>query len=171
MAKSARRRAMPSTPAVQPRPKAPEPEPESRNAELSTRPDQPQAQKSGAAAARGDEPEYLIKGTGCTAGHKRGSELDGGRIGKLPTQRQARIGLGLVAWCLGGLALVAIAGVFDPRWVQFGIQIGLIWLALAAILMRRAGHKGKCWRTRTWRQAWGGLAPGGGPDPTRPAGT
>jgi membrane protease YdiL (CAAX protease family) len=92
-------------------------------------------------------------------------------MGRLPSKRQARIGLALVAWCLIGLGVLAATGVFGPQWVQFGVQIALLWLAFAGIIMRRAGHRGKCWRTRSWRQAWGGLAPGGGLDPTRPAGT
>lgn len=111
------------------------------------------------------EPEYLITGTGCTAGHVRGHELDAGRLGRVPTKRATRTGFFLVLWCAIGVGLVV-----DTRWIGLGLQLLAIWLAFSAIVQRRAGHRGHCWRTRSWRHAWGGLAPSSS-DPTRPAGT
>ena len=111
------------------------------------------------------EPEYLVKGTGCTAGHERGHELDSGRLGRLPTRKATRIGLALVLWCSVGVAFLV-----DMKWLSFGLQVLLLWLAFSAVLQRRAGHRGRCWRTRAWRHAWGGFAPSF-KDPTRPAGT
>lgn len=99
------------------------------------------------------EPEYLVKGTGCLAGHARGRELETERVGRVPTRRATRIGLALVLWCMIGLAFLV-----DTRWASFGIRLGVLWLALCAIVLRRAGHRGRCWRTRTWRHAWGGFA-------------
>lgn len=174
MAKSGRagRRALPSTPA-----------PRSPSAGDPTAPEggtsAPGASPDGSARARGSgvpaqpasgaparsakpggtpsrEPDYLIAGTGCTAGHPRGHELDAGRLGTVPSRRATRIGVFLVLWCAVGLGLVV-----DSRWLSFGIQMLLLWLAFSAIVQRRAGHRGHCWRTRTWRHAWGGLAPGG----------
>jgi hypothetical protein len=108
---------------------------------------------AGAGSAH-QEPEYLIRGTGCTGGHERGHELDTGRLGRVPTRKGTRIGLFLVLWCVIGVGLVV-----DLRWLSFGLQLLAAWLILAAIVVRRSGHQGHCWRTRTWRHAWGGLAP------------
>ncbi|MGB8021146.1 MAG: hypothetical protein WCF04_07965 [Candidatus Nanopelagicales bacterium] len=99
------------------------------------------------------EPEYLVRGTGCVSGHVRGRELETERIGRVPSRRSTRIGLALVLWCIVGLAFLV-----DPKWASFGIRLAVVWLALSAIVMRRAGHRGHCWRTRTWRHAWGGFA-------------
>lgn len=99
------------------------------------------------------EPDYLIKGTGCLSGHVRGRELETERIGRVPTRRSTRIGLALVLWCIVGLAFLV-----DTKWASFGIRLAVVWLALSAIIIRRTGHRGHCWRTRTWRHAWGGFA-------------
>jgi hypothetical protein len=107
-------------------------------------------------SAASGEPDYLVTGTGCTAGHVRGRELDAGRIGRVPSRRATRVGLFLVLWCAIGLGLVV-----DPAWIGFGLQVLALWLAFSAIVQRRAGHRGHCWRTRSWRHAWGGLAPSG----------
>jgi hypothetical protein len=95
----------------------------------------------------------------------RGHELDAGRLGRVPSKKATRIGLFLVLWCDIGIGLVV-----DRRWLSLGLQLLVLWLVFSAIVQRSAGHKGRCWRTRTWRHAWGGLAPTGS-DPTRPAGT
>ncbi len=109
------------------------------------------------------EPDYLISGTGCVAGHVPGHELDAGRLGVVPTRRRARLGLALVVWCIVGAALLAITGATGPNWTVLACQVALIWLAFAAFVVRSAGHRGQCWRTRTWRHAWGGIAPGSTP--------
>ncbi len=110
------------------------------------------------------EPEHLVAGTGCVGGHLPGMELDAGRIGLVPTARKTWIGVGLIAWVLGGALLLG-----RPQWASLGAQVAVLWLGLAALVVRNLGHRGKCWRTRTWRHAWGGLVPTGS-DPTRPAG-
>ena len=110
------------------------------------------------------EPDYLIGGTGCVGGHPRGAELDAGRMGTVPTARTTWIGLGLLVWILGGALLLGWA-----KWASLGAQVAILWLGLAALVVRSMGHRGRCWRTRTWRHAWGGLVPVGA-DPTRPAG-
>ncbi len=113
------------------------------------------------------EPTYLTKGAGCRPDlHRRGSELDSGRLGQVPTRRTSRIGVGLVVWCLLGTLFID-----SGRWTPFAIQICVLWLAFSAVVQRRAGHRGRCWRTRAWRHAWGGLVPSSDVDPTRPAGT
>lgn len=164
MAKHTRRRAMPSTPPAHPpahpqasgTPALPGSAPQTGHRAASNR--RPEPLKPG---RRVDSP-HLITGTGCTAGHERNQELDGGRLGTVPTKKQSRIGFGLVVWCLGGLAVLAMVGIADRGWASLSVQIAALWLAFAAVLVRRAGHKGRCWRTRTWRHAWGGLVPGKG---------
>ncbi len=164
MAKSARQRAMPRTP--QERPTTPP------AADLAASPPSPPAPPAAestrvAAAPRAPtsrptrvEPEYLITGTRCTAGHTRGQELDAGRLGLVPSRKRARIGFGLVLWCVAGMAVLAAAGITSWTWSSWGGQVALLWLAFAAVVVRRAGHRRRCWATRTWRHAWGGLAPG-----------
>jgi hypothetical protein len=105
-------------------------------------------------AERQVEP-FLIAGTKCLAGHEPGQELDAGPIGTVPSRRTARIGFGLVLWCGIGLAFI-----LDPRWITVGTMVAVAWLAFSAFIQRRLGHRGKCWRTRAWRQAWGGFVPG-----------
>lgn len=100
------------------------------------------------------EPAYLIEGTGCVAGHARGRERDAGPIGELPSARTTWIGVGLLAWCGAGLYFL-----LDPRWMSLAVIGLLLWLAFSAFVQRRRGHRGKCWRTRAWRHAWGGLVP------------
>jgi len=158
MAKPARQRAMPRTPQERP-----------------TALPAPAALTHGEPGATTDEPprkarprverEFLITGTGCVAGHPPGKELDAGRIGRVPTKKQSWTGFGLLCWCLGGLLFLE-----RGKWVPLALQIAVVWLAFAAIVVRSAGHRRRCWRTRTWRHAWGGLVPTGA-DPTRPAGT
>ena len=170
MAKGSRQRAMPSTPG---QPGAPQPAtpPTDDSTRSGARPGAPSGARPvpvrpPATPSPGPaEPEYLLKGTGCTAGHERGQELDSGRLGSLPTRRATRIGVGMVLWCALGLAFLV-----DAKWLPFGLQLLVLWLAFSAVLQRRAGHKGRCWRTRAWRHAWGGFAPTP-KDPTRPAGT
>jgi hypothetical protein len=165
MSKGSRQRAMPSTPQARPVPDAAAPdeptevaadEPTERPARARRRPTPP---------PRREEPAYLITGTECLAGHERGHELEAGRLGAVPTKKASRIGFGLVLWCTIGIAFVV-----DRRWVGLGLQLVVIWLIYSAIVQRRFGHRRRCWRTRTWRHAWGGLAMGTS-DPTRPAGT
>ena len=100
------------------------------------------------------EPEYLMKGTGCVAGHAPGRERDAGPIGDLPTARTTWIGVSLLMWC--GLGVYFLV---DPRWMDLAILGLLLWLGFSALVQRRAGHRGKCLRTRAWRHAWGGLVP------------
>jgi len=104
--------------------------------------------------ARHDEP-FLITGSDCTGGHEPGRELQAGPIGTLPTRRTAMIGFGLVLWGSIGLAII-----LDPRWVGTAVLLLGSWLLFSAVVQRRLGHRGRCWRTRAWRQAWGGLVPG-----------
>lgn len=166
MAKSARQRAMPSTP--QERPATPPPadapggsEPTAAGAPGGGAPKPVAARRSTGPATRAEQ-EYLITGTGCTAGHLRGHELDAGRLGAVPSQKRARIGFGLVLWCVAGMALLAAAGITSWTWATVGAQVAVVWLAFAAFVVRTSGHRKRCWRTRTWRHAWGGLAPGSG---------
>ncbi len=170
--RGAHRRAMPSTPAadLDPGGAAPAPGPEqhaSPPAPNGPARGQGEPAPTSRPAARPVEPEpaYLIEGTGCTDGHLRGQELDAGRLGRVPSKKATRLGFFLVLWCAIGVGLVV-----DQRWLGLGLQLLALWLAFSAIVQRRAGHKGRCWRTRTWRHAWGGLAPTSS-DPTRPAGT
>ena len=117
----------------------------------------PAGTSAGSTARTGSgEPDHLITGTGCLAGHQRGHELDSGRRGQVPTRRATRIGFFLVLWCAVGIGLVV-----DLGWLSLGLQLLVLWLVFTAFVQRRAGHRGRCWRTRTWRHAWGGLAPGG----------
>lgn len=110
------------------------------------------------------EPAYLVRGTNCLAGHEPGEEFDAGRIGELPSSRTTWLGVGLVAWCMLGLAFIV-----DIKWLSLGQQVLVLWLVFSALVQRRMGHRGKCWRTRAWRHAWGGFVPRTG-DPTHPAG-
>lgn len=172
MAKSGHERPMPSTPGQRPEPPA---QPPATSAEPSTGkakhvPARPAASTDASAPTR-DEPDHVIVGTGCVSGHERGSALTTGNLGKLPTRKKARIGFGVVVWCLVGFTVIHYAGASERNWTLFAVQLALVWLAFAALLVRRAGHRKHCWRTRSWRHAWGGLAPGSGLDPTRPAGT
>ena len=161
MAKSARHRPMPSTPADRPAPPPVEGSDAAVAATGSAEP-APTVPADRGARPRATTPEkpHVLAGTGCTAGHERGRELDAGRLGMLPSRTRARIGFGLVLWCVGGMALLAAAGIASWTWSSWGSQIALLWLAFAAFVVRRAGHRKRCWRTRTWRHAWGGLAPG-----------
>ena len=121
------------------------------------RDDRGQPGRGAPAAAERDlsgEPAHLVRGTHCVAGHERGKVLDSGR-GPLPTRRAARIGFGLAAWCTIGLILV-----LDPRWVGVVMQLLVVWLVFCAVVQWRAGHRRRCWATRTWRIAWGRIAPG-----------
>jgi hypothetical protein len=155
MAKSARQRAMPSTPQDRP----PAPSPASLPAD---RPSSPPPARRPTTSAHSAEPEYLIVGTRCTSGHVRGQELDAGRLGAVPNRRRARIGFGLVLWCVAGMAFLAAVGITSWTWSTVGAQVAVLWLAFAAFVVRTSGHRKRCWRTRTWRHAWGGLAPGSG---------
>ncbi len=157
MARPARQRRMPSTP--QDRPPAP-PAPTAPPAASAERASNPPASRKQTTKVVPTEPEYLIAGTGCTAGHVRGQELDAGRLGTVPSRKRARIGFGLVVWCVAGLAFLAVGGITELRWATFAAQVAMLWLAFAAFVVRTAGHRKRCWRTRTWRHAWGGLAPG-----------
>jgi len=166
MAKSSRQRAMPSTPQDRPAPPpasgrgpgdavghaaAPTPAPSPTGRKVP----HPKAPRPAAVEAA-----YVLAGTGCTSGHERGRELDAGRLGTLPSRKRARIGFGMVIWCVGGLVFLASAGLISGMWWALGAQVALLWLAFAAVVVRSAGHRKRCWRTRTWRHAWGGLAPG-----------
>ena len=155
MAKSPRERSMPSTP--QERPPAPPPpaasaEPASNATASRTRPTR----------VVPVEPEYLIAGTECVSGHAPGHELDAGRLGTVPSRKRARIGFGLMLWCVAGLAFLALGGITELKWATFAAQVAVLWLVFAAFVVRTSGHRKRCWRTRTWRHAWGGLAPGSG---------
>jgi hypothetical protein len=162
MAKSARRRALPSSPQ--------KPTPVDSPASPPSGPDASEAGMDGAdpgaeQAPRVERP-HVIEGTGCVGGHPRGQELNAGRLGQVPSNRQAWTGFALLCWCFGGLLFLA-----EGKWAPLAFQVAVVWLVFAAIVVRSAGHRGRCWRTRTWRHAWGGLTPGSGADPTRPAGT
>jgi hypothetical protein len=80
----------------------------------------------------------------------------------VPSRRRTRIGFGVVLWCVAGVALLAVSGIIEPRLATFAAQLAGLWLVLVAVLVRSAGHRRRCWRTRTWRHAWGGFAPGPG---------
>jgi hypothetical protein len=95
-------------------------------------------------------------------GHERGRELEARRLGRVPSARLTRIGFGLVIWCVAGSLFLA-----QGRFALLALQVTLLWLALSAVVQRRAGHRGRCWRTRAWRHAWGGLVPGVQPRATR----
>jgi hypothetical protein len=153
MAKSARQRAMPSTP--QDRPGA---LPPARPVDAGALPGSPAPSKTAHPAPA--HPDYLIAGTRCTAGHERGRELDAGRLGAVPSRKRARIGFGLVLWCVAGLAFLAGAGITSWTWAVVGTQAAVLWLAFATVVVRTSGHRRRCWLTRSWRHAWGGLAPG-----------
>ena len=153
MAKSPRERAMPSTP--QDRPPAPPPPAASADRAVD-----PSASHKKTPRAVPAEPAYVIAGTGCVSGHVRGQELDAGRLGTVPSRKRARIGFGLMLWCVAGLARLAVGGITELRWATLAAQVAALWLVFAAFVVRTAGHRKRCWRTRTWRHAWGGLAPG-----------
>jgi len=156
MAKSARQRAMPRTPQDRP----PAPPPPAASAAPDGQKSNPPASLKQTTRVVPTEPEYLIAGTKCVSGHVRGQELDAGRLGTVPSRKRARIGFGLVVWCVAGLAFLAVGGITDLRWATFAAQVAVLWLVFAAFVVRTAGHRKRCWRTRTWRHAWGGLAPG-----------
>lgn len=176
MAKSGRERPLPSTPGSRPQPPARPPaegtgpgtEPGTGRAKHV--PARPETSKDTSAPIR-DEPAHVIAGTDCLAGHERGETFTTGNLGKLPSRKKARVGFTVVLWCLAGFTIINYAGVTERNWTMLAVQLALLWLAFAAVLVRRAGHRKRCWRTRSWRHAWGGLAPGSGVDPTRPAGT
>ena len=155
MAKSPRERAMPSTPQDRP----PAPPPPAASADRASNPPAPRRHTTRVVAV---EPDYLIVGTECVSGHVRGQELDAGRLGTVPSRKRARIGFGLVLWCVAGLAFLAVGGITELRWATLAAQVAVLWLVFAAFVVRTAGHRKRCWRTRTWRHAWGGLAPGSG---------
>jgi hypothetical protein len=100
------------------------------------------------------EPLYLITGTGCIAGHEPGSELIGGKLGKVPSQKTTRIGVGLIIWLLLGIVFLT-----NLLWLALSLLGGTAWIIMSAVVQRRSGHRGHCWRTRLWRYAWGGLVP------------
>jgi hypothetical protein len=155
MAKSPRERAMPSTPQGRP----PAPPPPAASADRASNPPVSRTRPTRVVPV---EPAYLIAGTKCVSGHVRGQELDAGRLGTVPSRKRARIGFGLMLWCVAGLAFLAVGGITDLRWASFAAQVAVLWLVFAAFVVRTAGHRKRCWRTRTWRHAWGGLAPGSG---------
>lgn len=166
MAKGSRNRAMPSTPAPRAeQPAAQEPPAEAAAPVAAAGTRSPARGSRATAAAARPEPEYLLAGTGCVAGHASGHELESPGLGRMPTRKAGRTGFALVVWCTIGLAFLV-----DRKWLAIGIQALVLWLAFSAVVQRRAGHRKRCWRTRTWRHAWGGLVPTGA-DPTRPAGT
>ncbi len=112
-------------------------------------------------SGRVDYEPYVIAGTDCLAGHEAGQALEAGPIGTLPTRRTAWIGFGLLLWCGVGVAIVLERMGF-AGWIPYTVVAALAWLLFSAFVQRRLGHRGKCWRTRAWRQAWGGLVPGRG---------
>ncbi|MDH3958070.1 MAG: hypothetical protein OEU98_01190 [Actinomycetota bacterium] len=176
MAKSGRERPLPSTPGsrpqkpVQPPVPGTEPGTEPGTGKTNQVPARPARSKDESAPPH-DEPEHVITGTDCLSGHQPGETFTTGGLGKLPSRKKARVGFTVVLWCLVGFTIIHYAGVTEGNWTFFAVQLALLWLAFAAFLVRRAGHRKRCWRTRSWRHAWGGLAPGSGADPTRPAGT
>lgn len=108
--------------------------------------------------------EYLIRGTGCLHGHEPGQELIEPKIGKVPSQRTTRIGIGLLIWI--GVGIVFLGNLL---WLSLAL-IGLVaWQLLSLFVQWRTGHRGHCMRTRAWRYAWGGLVPMPRVDPTREA--
>jgi hypothetical protein len=180
MTKSGRERPLPSTPGSRPQPPAQPPaaatgpgtEPGTGKATGKAKHIPARAARSDEASAPNpDEPDHVITGTDCLAGHEPGETATTGNLGKLPSRKTARVGFTVVLWCLAGFTIIHFAGVTERNWTMFAVQLALLWLAFAAVLVRRAGHRKRCWRTRSWRHAWGGLAPGSGVDPTRPAGT
>lgn len=111
-----------------------------------------------------EEPRYLIVGTGCRAGHEPGAELLEGKLGKVPSRKTTRIGVGLLIWLLFGIVFLS-----NLLWLLLALIGGATWLTLSAAVQRRSGHRGHCWRSRSWRYAWGGLVPMPRADPTREA--
>lgn len=154
MAKGKGQRPLPSTPGPRPADGAappgpvPGPVPDAPVDEA-----RPRTGRASARTARDAEP-WLVAGTHCVAGHDRGNELEAGPIGPVPSRRRAWIGFGLLLWCGIGLALI-----LEPQWVTMGIIVTFLWLLFSAFVQRRIGHRGRCWRTRSWRHAWGGLVP------------
>lgn len=110
------------------------------------------------------EPEYLIAGTGCKQGHEPGLELIEPKLGKVPSRRLSRIGVGLILWAMLGMTFLP-----NPNWLALALVLSVLWLIFSGFVQRRAGHRGHCWRTRSWRYAWGGLVPLPRQDPTREA--
>ena len=160
MARSARQRVMPKTPHHQPHagsgvPTEGDPSDESPSVgnNATTPGDRIVAARPAPAPPR-EERAYLRTGTKCVAGHDRGQEFDSGRLGVLPTRKAGMAGFALVIWCTVGLGLILDAGL-----TFVVIQFILLWLLFSAVVQRRMGHRGKCWRTRAWRHAWGGFLP------------
>lgn len=165
MAKSSRHRPMPSSPQYGPTPSLPASEAPGGTSVPTAKPAQPAAPQAPEASVITSRPApfekpHVVAGTGCTAGHERGKELDAERLGAVPSQKRSRIGFGLVLWCVVGVGMLAAIGISSWAWARLAAEVALLWLAFAAVMVRRAGHRGRCWRTRTWRHAWGGLAPG-----------
>lgn len=100
------------------------------------------------------EPRYLVEGTRCLRGHDPGSEMVEPRLGKVPGQRITRIGVGLIVWALLGLAFLT-----NLLYISLALIGAVLWQSISALVQRRAGHRGHCWRTRSWRYAWGGIVP------------
>lgn len=110
------------------------------------------------------EPEYLVAGTGCVSGHQAGSELVDG-LGDLPSAKLSKIGIGLIAWAMFGMAVLG-----QLPLLNLALIAAVLWMLFSLVVQHRSGHRGRCRLTRAWRHAWGGLVPVG-KDPTRPAGS
>lgn len=121
---------------------------------------------AGAPGRRGapDPDRFLVEGTRCRGGHPRGRELDSAALGRVPSRRAAWRGFILVLWCAVGVGVLVAVQWRGPGSlaVLLLLPVLVLWLAFSAVLQRRAGHRGRCWRVRTWRHAWGGLLPFGG---------
>lgn len=100
------------------------------------------------------DPDYLLAGTGCVGGHEQGQELIDRRLGRLPSARTTKIGLGVSAWIFFGMIFMA-----PPAWPLAALAGAVSWVAYSTYFQHRAGHRGRCRRTRAWRYAWGGLVP------------
>ncbi|MGV1003486.1 MAG: hypothetical protein ACOYEV_01715 [Candidatus Nanopelagicales bacterium] len=111
-----------------------------------------------------NEPEYLVIGTDCLAGHEPGRELADGKLGDLPSAKLAKIGIGLIMWAMFGLAFLG-----QLPLLNLALIVAVLWMLFSFFVAHRAGHRGRCRRTRAWRQAWGGLVPTPREDPTREA--
>lgn len=72
----------------------------------------------------------------------------------MPSEGRTWVGVAMILWCWAGLYFLA-----DPRWFTLAAFVTMLWLAFSAFVQRRRGHRGRCWRTRAWRHAWGGLVP------------
>lgn len=100
------------------------------------------------------EPDYLLQGTGCVAGHERGQELVESRLGRVPSARLTKIGFGVTLWIAIGVIFIA-----PPMWSLVALIGGVLWTLYSLFVQHRGGHRGHCRRTRAWRYAWGGLVP------------